>query len=103
MVCAMMPLLTMLSWRSLSSLSATLLRSSRIEKRRLKEDGVEWVGVGGVRDANNPPTMVRERVACDGSPVVGLFHRVGFVILDVSDPRVHKYPVSSGHPDLTKE
>ena len=59
----------------------------------VEEDGIEWIGVGGVENAIDPPTMVLELIACDRSPVV----------LDASDPRVHKSAVSSGHPAFTRE
>ena len=72
-------------------------RSAKVE-----EDGVECIGVGGMKNANDSSTMVLELVACDSSSVVCVFHRVGLVVLGVSGPRVDKSAVSSGHPVFTR-
>ena len=55
---------------------------------KAEEDGVEWIGIGKVKNTNNPPTMVLELVVCGSFPVVCPLHCVGLVLLGVSDPRV---------------
>ena len=74
-----------------------------IRGANVEEDGMELVGVGRVKNANDSPTKVLELVACERSPVVWLFDRVGLVVLNVSGPRVLKNTVSSAHPALTRE
>ena len=74
-------------------------RSSKDE-----EDGVEWIGIGEVKNANDPPTMVLRLVTCDRSPLVAFFfHHMLLVALDVSGPRVHSRAVGCGYPALTGE
>ena len=70
---------------------------------KAEEDVVQLIGVGGVQDVNNPPTIVLELVAYNRSPDVCLFHHVGLAVLDVSGPRVQKSAVRSGHPAFTRE
>ena len=38
------------------------------------EDGMEGVGVGWVKNADNPITVVLELIACDTSPIIRLLH-----------------------------
>ena len=58
---------------------------------------MDYIFVGGVKNANDSLTMAFELVACDSSPTIYLFDSVGFVVLDVRNPRVHESAVSSGH------
>ena len=49
---------------------------------------MERVEIRRVQDDDEPPGMILELVARDISPVVGVLHQVGLVMLDMGSPRV---------------
>ena len=70
---------------------------------KVEEDRVKWVFVGGVKNSNDPPTVVLELVACHSPSVVCLLHGVGFVVSDISGPRVHESTMDGGRPAFPRE
>ena len=59
--------------------------------------------VGGVENSNDPLIVVLELVACHSPSVVCLIHGVGFVVLDVSGPRLHESAMGGGHLAFPRE
>ena len=64
---------------------------------------MKWVLIGGVENSNDSLTVVLELVACPSPSVVCLLHGVGFVVLDVSDSRVHESAMGGGRPAFPRE
>ena len=67
------------------------------------EDGMEEVGVGWVKNADNPITVVLELIACDTSPIIRLLHGMRFVGLNVGSSRAQEGAVGGGHAALPRE